>query len=414
MVKCGAEGAELSLPELKVQVMRIIVKFLASLVLILALAWVGLWWYAQGRLEAGLTTWMNQMGANGTVQISYDTLTRGTSPLSAKVELTNVRISVQSGPDAAPVLVTLPSFGMHIDAANPMLLHFDNPSEIGINSARGQMAMTFGSITSFDRLVPKALFDSTVWPIDGGELHASNINFLASSGSLLILHVDDLAAATTTNNTAGPGQAGFSTSETIDGLALSPILSKIASIPFNGRINQLAFNLSLSGPLPDFAVLQETLAALPPGDARRKLAIQTVHDWAAQGGSGNAGLVLAIGPSTLKADGTVKFDANVQPSGTGNVSADHLDAFTAGLVAAYPQIQDSLSNIQARLSPYLSTSAAGGQALNIHAAYGTGGVTLNGQKVSDMQPMNWDLLENPPAPPAQAPGDGSGAAATRQ
>jgi hypothetical protein len=31
-----------------------------------------------------------------------------------------------------------------------------------------------------------------------------------------------------------------------------------------------------------------------------------------------------------------------------------------------------------------------------------------------MQPMNWDLLENPPAPPAQAPGDGSGAAATRQ
>jgi hypothetical protein len=409
MVKGGAEGSEMITPELKVQVMRTTIKLLASFMLILALAWGGAWWYAQGRLEAGLTSWISQNKANGMVQISYDTLTRGTSPLTAKVELSNVRISVQPR-SGAPVLITLPSFGLHIDAANPLLLKIDEPSQIGISSARGQMAVTFGSITSFNRLVPKAFFDSHVWPVSGGEMHASNISVLASSGSLPVLHIDDFSATTTMNEAAGPGQMGFTMSETIDGMALSPILSRIASVPFNGRIDHLVFNLSLSGPLSNWYALQKQLEALPSGEARRKFSIQTLHDWAARGGSGNASLVLAVGPSTLQANGSVRFDANAQPSGAGEVTANHLDAFTGELTKAYPQIQDSVNNIEARLSPYLSTSNAGGQTLTVHATYGNNAVTLNGQKISDLPPINWERLESPPPAPPQAPGDGSGAA----
>jgi hypothetical protein len=391
--------------------MRNFLKSLASLVLVLALAWLGLWWYVQGRLQAGLTGLITQAEANGTVQVSYDTLTQGTSPFMAQAVLTNLRVSVQASPDAAPMLFTLPSLGWHIDAANPLVLHVDYPAEIGISSPRGQMAVTFGSIAASGHLVPQALFGSPITPVDSSVLHASNINFLASSGSILVLHVDDIATSSTTNISAGAGQTGLSFAGTVNGLALSPILSRIASIPFNGRINQLALNVTLSGPLPELHALQAQMAALPPGNERHKLAVKTVHDWAAQGGSGNASLVLAIGPSTLKADGNVKFDANVQPSGTANVLADHLDAFTAGLTGAYPQLQTSVSNIEARFSPYLSTSDAGGQMLTVHAVYGNGAVSVNGKKAADMAKLDWNLLENPPAPPAQAPGDGSGAAA---
>jgi len=113
-----------------------------------------------------------------------------------------------------------------------------------------------------------------------------------------------------------------------------------------------------------------------------------------------------VGPSTLSADAAVQFDANVQPSGTADLTADHLDAFSAAVTAAYPQVQDNVNQIEAQLSPYLSTTDDGGQVLTIHLIYGSGAVSINGQKVSDMPPIDWDMLENPPA---QAAGDGSGA-----
>ena len=61
-----------------------------------------------------------------------------------------------------------------------------------------------------------------------------------------------------------------------------------------------------------------------------------------------------------------------------------------------------------QLAPYLSASSAGGQELNIHATYGSGGVMVNGKKAAEMPPLDWSLLTS--LPPAQAPGDGSGAA----
>jgi hypothetical protein len=103
----------------------------------------------------------------------------------------------------------------------------------------------------------------------------------------------------------------------------------------------------------------------------------------------------------------VKFDANVQPSGTADLTADHLDEFTGAITNAYPQVQDTISQAEAQLSPYLSTTGTGGQTLGMNVTYGPPGVTINGQKVADMPPVNWDALENPP--PAPAPDDGSGA-----
>jgi hypothetical protein len=71
-------------------------------------------------------------------------------------------------------------------------------------------------------------------------------------------------------------------------------------------------------------------------------------------------------------------------------------------------VQDTVNTLEARLSPYLSSTPHGGQTLTFNATYGNGAVMVNGQKVGSLPPLDWSQLET--APPPQAPGDGSGAA----
>ncbi len=50
---------------------------------------------------------------------------------------------------------------------------------------------------------------------------------------------------------------------------------------------------------------------------------------------------------------------------------------------------------QARLSPYLSSTDAGGQTLTMHVAYGNGAVMVNGQKIGSLPPVDRAQLEEP-------------------
>jgi hypothetical protein len=196
-------------------------------------------------------------------------------------------------------------------------------------------------------------------------------------------------------------------------MALSPLMTRIASIPFDGRVGQLNFTLNLSGPVPPavFSLPDEMRTTQYDPQAQQKIIIPIIHQWAAGGGTGSFATTLAIGPSTANAGATIRFDANLQPNGTASLTASHLDEFTAAITSAYPQVQDTISQAEAQLTPYLTTTATGGQTLGMNATYGPPGVTINGTKVADMPPVNWDALENPPAAPPPAPGDGSGAAA---
>jgi hypothetical protein len=84
------------------------------------------------------------------------------------------------------------------------------------------------------------------------------------------------------------------------------------------------------------------------------------------------------------------------------VTADHLDELFATITNAYPQLSAEVSQIQAQLSPYLSTTTQGGQTLAVHTVYGDGTVTVNGQKAGDLPKLDWTSLENPaPPPPSQ-------------
>ena len=394
--------------------MRFIGRVLGMAVLVLAVVWLGLWWWAEGRMQTGFANWASRMQAQGDVKISYARINRGLSPLAANVTLTNVLITVQPDPRRAPISVTLPSLGMEIDAANPRELRYNLPRQVSINTPRADVAVTFGSIALTQQIDLNALAAAEIDPFNASDASASNINIMASSGSLLLLHIDSYDAHGSFNRKAGPGDTAIGLTETIKGISLSPLLTRLASVPFGGAITQIGLKLNISGPAPaNWEALASQFNAVPAADkaGRGKIALQAVQGWASQGGNANASLTLAIGPSTLNASGAVKFDAQAQPAGTADVTADHLDAFSAAIAGAYPRMQDSISMIQARLSPYLSATPADGQALNMHVVYGAGSVSINGQKVSDMPPINWNALENPPAPTPQAPGDGSGAAA---
>jgi hypothetical protein len=367
-------------------------------------------------MQAGMINWADQMAANGNgnVKVGYDSLTRGTSPLAATVTVTNLQLIVQAHPTDTPFSLTLPSFTMRIDAADPLVQHFDLPPQVNISGARGQGAITFGSVDVAETINPMSLFKKHVSPFRGTDATASNINLLASSGSLLVLHADNYTLHGTVNEAAGAGQSAFASTTSLDGLAISPLLTRLASIPFDGKIAHLGMTANVFGPLP--ANWQDVLTQLNAGPmtpADRKLLVQAAHDWAAHGGSATGSVSLVVGPSTLNADGALKFDAAAQPAGTANVTADHLDAFTGAITNAYPQVQDEVNSFQARLSPYLSSTPTGGQTLTLHVTYGNGAVNVNGKQTATLPPVDWTALENPPAPlptPAQAPGDGSGAA----
>jgi hypothetical protein len=376
--------------------MRGVIKFLLSLVVVLVIAWGGLWWYAQGRLQNGFLAWADTQATSGW-KISYDSIKRGTSPLHAVITITNLTLTppATGGQTGS---ITLPTFALRIDAANPLVFHSDLPNKISLQFGPNVDAViNSGTIALTENLDPAVLFNSAAYPFRGGDFAAGNIDLLASQGSLLVLHIDSITSHADLNLGAGSNATALFTTTEVDGIALSPILTHIASIPFDGNINRITLAATLSGPVPaGLPGLVEQLRAVPEDiPAQQKLVIPVIHQWASQGGGGNISLGLEIGPSTAKADAALKFDANLQPNGTANLSADHLDQFTATIAAAYPQLQDQIAQVEAQLTPYITTTDQGGQTLGIALTYGTPGVTINGTKVADMPPVDWTTLENP-------------------
>ena len=393
--------------------MRFIFRVVGLAVVVLAVAWLGLWWWAENRMQEGFATWVARMQNQNGITVSVGRINRGYSPLAASITVTNLLITVQPDPNRPAVLINLPSFGWEIDAANPQTLRYELPGQININTPRATVAITFGSIAMAAQIDMGALAKQEIDPFKSSDIAASNINFLASGGSLLLLHVDSYDAHAGINRHAGVTDTALGLTEDFKGIALSPLLTRLGSVPFGGGITELALNMNINGPAPaDWDAVRKQIEAIPATDPvdRGKLALPTVQTWASQGGSANAGLKLVVGPSTLNASGNVKFDAKAQPSGTADVTANHLDAFSTAITTAYPQTQNKITELQAQLSPYLSSTPADGQALGVHVVYGAGTVNVNGQKVSDLPPIDWAALENPAPPAAPAPGDGSGAA----
>jgi hypothetical protein len=396
--------------------MRVVVRFVLALVIILGIAWLGLWWYAEGRMESGFTNWADQLATQGW-KVSYNTAQRGTSPARAELTLTDLSLSPPPDAQGRTGTISLPSVSLRIEALDPLELHTDLPSQITIDLGNAiDAAITFSSISLTEQLDTQVLFNHAGYPYRSGDFAATGVDILASEGSLLVLHLDRMTTHFAVNPQASSTAQALNVTEALDGIAVSPLMTHLLSIPFDGRITHLGLNAALSGPVPPgLPGLAAQLKALPINDeaGQQKLLVPIIHSWAEGNGSGGLSLTGVVGPTTIDSDATIKFDGNLQPTGTADLTANHLDQLFAALSNAYPELQNDIAQVEAELSNYLTADPAGGQTLAMHATFGNGEVTVNGQKTAPLPPVNWDALANPP-PPAQAPeapGDGSGAAA---
>ncbi len=379
--------------------MRIVTRLLLPLIVIIAAAWAGLWYYAQARMAQGIADWAAQTAASGggKIKVTYDSMTRGDSPLHAAVTVTNLRLIVDNQL-ATPVTVTLPAVTSRIDVANPMVLHIDLPPQINITTSKGDAAVSFGSTDLQEQLNQDVLFKPDATPFSSGSLDAHDVKITTGGGSLLIAQMDEL---TSQNQAAVPVDGGKfkdSGAMTITNFAISPIFAQFAKVPFGGKVKTLEWSISAVSTTPHYwTEAVKGINVIPADDTagRQKAFAKAAHVWASQGGTAETALTLAIGPSTLTGAANVAFDANLQPQGTGAVHVDHLDAFTQAILESYPDAQSVINSAQAVLSPYLSTTPDGGQVLDMKFAVAKQALTINGTKVQDVPPLNWDTLENP-------------------
>jgi hypothetical protein len=390
--------------------MRALIRLLLGVVIIIVIAWFGLWWYAEGRLESGINDWAASAAASGQIKVSYDSMVRGSSPLAATVTVHNLRLTIDNPGVPVPIAITLPVVTLDIDAASPTILTINAGTQLSVAGAKGDAVITYDAASFVEHLNPQALFAKTAYPITSSELKTSNINVLASSGSLQVLHIDDIDAQGYFDPTASANQTAVSVNEVFQGLSLSPLVTRIAGLPFDGRLAEIAFTLNANGPVPaQWANLQAQLKAIPAADtaARQKLLVTALHDWAAGGGTATSTAKIVLGPTTLNAKANVKFDAKVQPIVAGDAVANHLDAFTQAIGNAYPQLEPQIAQFEAVMSPYLSSNGEDGQVLTLHIDAANGNLNVNGKTIAPMPPVDWNSLENPP--PAGAPGSGGGA-----
>ena len=390
--------------------MRNMARWVAGIVLVLAVAWGGTWWYAQQRLRDMLVSYAaGHTTADGSSTLTYDNITTGHDPLAASATLHDLRWNLQMPGSAAPLIISEAQLRLSLSAFNPNILNIGLPRRLDIAFPEGTINISFGGIAARAGVDPLALFNRNAYPLTSQTVQMRDVAISADS-SFQVLTIGHLAMRESWRNAAGPDQTALALKDRLENLAIPSWVAAKWNVPFGGRLSNAALDITLSGPASWASFMQHLYTTPQNTYAKRKLLMATLHDWAQKGGKANASLQLAIGPSTLNATADVAFDNKAQPNGTAAVTVDHLDSFVAALTTAYPQLQQSIGTIEGKYSSYLTTSATDGQVLTLHVAYGQNGILLNGTKVEDLPPLDWTALENGPAASAQAPGDGSGAA----
>jgi hypothetical protein len=383
--------------------MRGFLRFILALLVLLVIAWIGAWWYVQSRMVLGFRHAEAEARAAGW-QVSHGEITRGSSPLTARVNIADLSIVPPQAAEAAQPELTLPQAGAHIDAGSPFILHLDLPLRSALALRAGpSFSANFTSIDAAYRINPDAFLNPKRNPFRGGSFTATGFRLDSANTNFTLLSIATLTSQTVIHRSATAGATAFSLREQLGGLALSPIFVTLGHLPFHGQVKSLALSLDLSGPVPPDigAVAQRMRAALrTSGPQHPQAALQAaapaVKAWAQSGGHGSFGLGLGLGPATAHAAGSFSFDSALQPQGSADVTADRIGEFMADIANAYPATVGPISAITSALQPYLVKSAGGGQQLKVHLADQQQKLTANGNKIADVPKLDWNNLASTP------------------
>lgn len=382
--------------------MRGFLRFILALLVVLVIAWIGVWWYLEGQLVLGFRNMEAQLRANGW-QVTHGAIARGNSPAVARFTVADLKLVPPANAGVAQPALTLPQAGAHVGIADWSMLHLDLPLSSTVTLQDGpSFSADFTSLAADYRIDPGVFFNHKRNSFRGGDLVATGFRLDSANTNFTLFSIATLISHTTVNQSADAGKTAFSLREQIDGMALSPIFVTLAHLSFNGKISSVGVAITLSGPVPaDLDAWSQRVAAAIRAagprhpEAAARAAAPAIHAWAKQGGHGSFRLGLGLGPAVAHAAGSFSFNSEVQPQGDADVDASGLGAFFADIASAYPATVAQISALTAELQPYMVKSPDGGQQLKVKLALDKGAVTANGKQVATVPPVDWAALAKP-------------------
>lgn len=381
--------------------MRGFVRFLIVLIVILAIAYVAAWWYAEGRLAVGFQQSEAALRQAGWT-VTHGTVTRGNSPAAATLSVADLKLTPPDRNDPAPT-IALPSVKLAVRPGAPLTLDVGLPLSWNIALPSGPaFTARFTAISDRYGFDLNALLHHAADPISSSAFAASGLRIDSADTNFTLISVKSFSVAGTRNPQAGKTATALSVHENLTGLALSPIFVTLGRLPFSGRIAALSLDLKLSGPALNLpaqglpvpapgAIASQGAAA---GQAMWQAMGPQLHQWAEAGGHGSFAVGLKIGPLDAHDSGSFSFDATSQPVMNSTLKASGVGAMLGEIATDYPQTVGIISTLTAAAEPYLTKGAGGNQHLAVDFGLGQGVLTANGKKVATVPKLVW-----PPASP---------------
>ncbi|MGC9269478.1 DUF2125 domain-containing protein [Acidiphilium sp.] len=381
--------------------MRGIVRFLVLLLIVLAVAYLGAWWYVQGRMAVAFRAQEQALRRSGWT-VSHGAITRGSSPLAATVAVTDLALTPPDQGLPTPT-ITLPGVTLTVRPVTPFTLDVDLPLAWHVAMPQGpSFTIQFASIQDHYAFDPNALLHHARDPLRSGILRVTGLRIDSADTNFTLISVDRFSAGFTRNPEAGPSATALTMHEALSGLALSPIFVSLGHLPFQGKLASLRLDADLSGP-PLPSVAQSMLVPHPDGlagnqaaglQAWRKLG-PMIHTWAQAGGHGRFTIALGLGPLNAHDHGHFGFDKTDQPEGKAVLVADGIGAFLGDIANAYPATIDLISTLTTETAPYMSKTPGGTQRLTIDFALAGGVLTADGKKAALVPKIVWPAAATP-------------------
>ncbi|MDD2876767.1 MAG: DUF2125 domain-containing protein [Acidiphilium sp.] len=375
--------------------MRGFVRFLVLLLGGLAIAYLGAWWYVQGRLGVAFRAQEQTLRQAGWT-ISHGATAEGNSPLAATFTVADLTFTPPDQGLPTPK-TTLPTLVLKIRPTAPFTLDVGLPLAWRVTTPQGPaFTVQFAAIHDRYNFDPNAVFDHAPDPLRAGMVAFTDMRVDSADTNFTLVSVKSFTADGTRNPQAGTSATAMTMHESLTGLALSPIFVTLGHLPFEGKLAALRLDLDLSGPpLPSLA--QTTIAPHPVELVPNSLAGVAVwqqlgpaiHAWAKAGGHGSYAIALSFGPLDAHEHGQFGFDRAVQPTGKATLTAEGVGEFLGDVANAYPATVNFISNITAQTAPYMAKTPAGIERLTIDFGLANGVLTANGKKAIDVPPITW-------------------------
>lgn len=372
--------------------MRGFARFLVLLVVVVAIAYLGLWWYAEGRLEVGFRQGETALRQAGWT-VRHGAVARGSSPAAATLAVADLEMTPPADGTAPRPTITLPNFGLAVRPASPFTLAVGLPLSWHVALSNGPaFTVAFAAISDLYRFDPNALLRHEPNPIRSTSFSATGMRIDSADTNFTLVSIATFTAEGTENPEAGTGATALSLRERMKGLALSPLFVTLGHLPFAGKLAALSLDLDLSG--PPIATPNQPMAFPATGfdtvtEAAWHTAGPALHQWAKAGGHGRFALAVDLGPLKARAAGGFAFDAKAQPTMRSKLDADGVGAFLGDIATAYPSTLGIVSTITAATAPYMTKTAGGSQHLAVDFALANGILTANGKKAAHVPPIDW-------------------------